>query len=82
MSGIPLRTVSVCLLLTCILPTGAFALLSNFDPAGVEHEAMADGRQSEQPTIIAFELNGDRIRMDGRLEDAAWRSASAGRGLV
>ena len=79
----PLRTVCVCLCLTLLLPITASALLSNFDPAaGDQSAAKSDGRQSEQPTIQAYRLNGDRIRLDGRLDDDAWRSASSGRGFI
>jgi hypothetical protein len=81
MSDRPLRTVSVCLLLTLLLPLSAAALIPSFNPSG-GGSSHADGRQNEQPSLEAFQLNGDEIRLDGRLGDIAWRHAKTGRGFV
>lgn len=73
--GVP--TVTGALIALAIAETAlAFAA---FDPNAVDHLAMTSGgygRNNEQPRIQVYRIvNGDRIELDGRLDEAIWDRA-------
>lgn len=41
----------------------------------------ADGRTAASPTVQAYRLDNQEIRLDGHLDDAAWQAAPAARGF-
>lgn len=52
------------------------------DGAGAAYPDSANGRVASKPSIRAYELDHREIRLDGRLDDPAWRDAEAGRGFT
>ena len=76
------------LILTAVLPgvlavSAPMAAHIGFEPqgTGILFPAAADGNASAHPSIQAHPLNGNRIELDGRLDEAAWQEADAGRGF-
>src|SRR5512134_3826577 len=59
---------------------GAYAAFSTTD-AGPQYADSSDGRKAADPTIRAYDARQQEIRLDGRLDDAAWQGADAGRGF-
>ncbi|MEZ4388164.1 MAG: DUF5916 domain-containing protein [Candidatus Krumholzibacteriia bacterium] len=53
------------------------------DGRGPLYAEQADGRRQDRPVLAAYHLRpGERIEVDGRLDDAVWGEAAAGYGLV
>jgi hypothetical protein len=48
---------------------------------GPAYPDSADGRKAAAPVIQAYRLDQHEIRVDGKLDDAAWQAAPAGRGF-
>ncbi|MGE5177662.1 MAG: DUF5916 domain-containing protein [Bacteroidota bacterium] len=63
------------------VPAAAFSGFSATDSGSVYPDS-ADGRRAAHPTIQAYRLNGQEIRLDGRLDDPAWLLAPAARGFT
>ncbi len=62
---------------------GPAAAFEGFEPSGEgpTYPDSADGRKAAAPAIQAYKLDQQEIRLDGRLDDAAWKAAPAGRGF-
>jgi len=65
-----------------LLAAPAFAF-TGFSPSdeGSSYPDSADGRKAANPTVQAYRLDNQDIRLDGRLDDAAWQAAPAARGF-
>jgi len=91
MSRAGARNIPACVLLALSLVLALLALaappaaaLPGFSPTdeGPSYADSADGRKSTNPTIQAYRLDNQEIRLDGHLDDAAWQAAPAGRGFT
>jgi hypothetical protein len=49
--------------------------------SAIQFADSADGTRAVRPSIRAHRLNGDEIRVDGRLDDSGWTKGEAGRGF-
>ncbi len=83
----PLRVVSILCSMSIVLlimPPTANAYHPGFEPAGAGGilADAASGLSHEQPSLNAFELNGEGIQLDGILDDSAWLKAEAGWGFM
>lgn len=52
------------------------------DGQGAAYPDSANGRVAANPSIRAHDLGRQEIKLDGRLDDDAWRDAEAGRGFT
>lgn len=83
------RTVPACvplalsLAFAIALAAAPAAALPGFSPSdeGPAYPDSADGRKAATPTIQAYRLDQQEIRLDGHLDDAAWQAAPAARGF-
>jgi hypothetical protein len=77
------RTVLACVPIALALAFAPAAAIPGYSPIeeGPAYPDSADGRKAVKPTIAAHRLNGDDIRLDGRLDDSAWLAAPAARGF-
>ena len=91
MSRAGARTIPACVMLALSPVLALLALaappaeaLPGFSPTdeGPSYADSADGRKSASPTIQAYRLDNQEIRLDGHLDDAAWQAAPAGRGFT
>ncbi len=69
-------------LLPSFAPSPAWASFHAFEIAlETDNPGIADGRLSAAPVLEAFQLNGEHIRVDGRLDDEAWDRPQAAAGF-
>lgn len=68
------------LLFTPRVSWAAYAAFSTTE-AGPQYADSSDGRKAADPTIRAYDARQSEIRLDGRLDDAPWKNADAGRGF-
>jgi hypothetical protein len=80
------RAISICTLAAVLAALPALAAYErDFAPEGDDprYDPRADGRRHDRPRLRAHRLDaGERIVVDGRLDDAPWRHAAAAYGLV
>lgn len=79
----PILTAAFALVALATGPAGALGF-DGFSPGGegAAGADSADGRAAARPSIRAFPLDHQEIKLDGRLDEPAWRDAPAGRGFT
>src|SRR5688572_7276933 len=77
------RTILACVPIAIAMAFGPVAAFPGFSPTeeGPAFPDSANGRMAAKPTIQAHRLNGDDIRLDGKLDDTAWQASPAARGF-
>ncbi len=68
--------------LTLLTVTSVIAV-PHFDPHGEgdRYPRIANGRHTERPSVRAYRLDGQGIRLDGKLDDPVWERAEAATGF-
>lgn len=80
--GDMLRAAIVIMVLALVTPQQTAALFTGFaaDEAG-EQFPESNGARTQAPSIQAYPINGDAVKVDGRLDDVVWELAPSGAGF-